>query len=465
MIVPLTLMVTWFKDVALALGVLVLLRARVPTSWLKSLIAATLAIFVIHLFAMSRHDLFGFDFTRVFWKAGCDVWAGIDPYSPARFTEHNGLINPPTAIPLFALFAALPVRTSLGFWTIFNLASSLGLIALARSALLAQDRMDAAGDREALGLGRLGAMDMAGLAVCLTYSAASLKGFYLGQFNVFVAVMLLAALAAQGRDRPNWAGICLSLATVKFVTMIPFLILFLRRAGRLTWVVLMASVVGLCALSGRISELPARAATLAQRAREISAPGKVNDYSYEGTRNESIISFEHLFYRLGMRDRELIGYAQVLALLAVGSWVAYLVVLKELPRSAAACLVSFFSLLFIYHRDYDTVILALPLVYCAGKVRVTTGPPRWLYTACGSMAIAILYADALFLRLLTQHSLSWGTWGRLVQATVLPYAMWLILLAMLFLVWATHADHAPTGEKRPPSDEEPGIVLPAIMST
>ena len=140
--------------------------------------------------------------------------------------------------------------------------------------------------------------------------------------------------------------------------------------------------------------MPARLATLAQRAGGDLGPGKVNDYSYEGTRNESIISFEHLFYRLGMRDREWIRYAQFLALLAVGAWVAYLVVLKELPRPAAACLVSFFSLLFIYHRDYDTVILALPLVYCAGKVRVTTGPARWLYTACGLMAIAILYADS-----------------------------------------------------------------------
>ena len=34
-------------------------------------------------------------------------------------------------------------------------------------------------------------------------------GLYLGQFNVFVAVMVLLALAAQGRGRPIWAGIFL----------------------------------------------------------------------------------------------------------------------------------------------------------------------------------------------------------------------------------------------------------------
>ena len=75
---------------------------------------------------------------------------------------------------------------------------------------------------------------------------------------------------------------------------------------------------------------------------------------------------------------------------------------------------------------------------------MTTGPARWLYTACGLMAIAILYADSLFLRLLTQRSLGWETWGRLVQATVLPYATWLILLAMLLLALATRADAAPS---------------------
>jgi len=444
-----TLIVTVFNYLALALGALVMLRARVPTFWLKSLIAATLAIFVIHLCAQSRLDLFGFDFTRIFWKAGCDVWNGVDPYAPARFSEHRGLVSPPTALPLFTLFAALPVRISLGLWTSLNVASSLGLIALARCALLAQDRLDAAENPEQqAALGRLGLVDMAGLAVCLIFSEASLKGFLLGQLSVFVAVMILIAPTAQGRGRPILAGICLSLATVKFVTMIPFLVLFLRRADRSTWAVLIAVVLGLSVPIGRFSELPARAAALAHRAKDLAAPGKVNDYSYEGTRNESIISFEHLFYRLGMRDRDWIRYAQVFALLTVGAWAAYLVILKDLPRPAAACLVSFFSLLFLYHRDYDTMILALPLAYCAGKVRVTTGPARWLYTACGLMAIAILYADALFLRLLTQRSLGWETWGRLVQATVLPYATWLILLAMLLLALATRAEGALTGEKQ-----------------
>ena len=435
------------KFIALVIGLVVLVRAQGRAFWLESLIAATAAIFLFHLYVVSHSDLFGFDF-RIFWKAGCDVLKGMDPYAPARFAEH-AFLNPPTALPLFALFACLPARTSLTIWTVFNVASSLGLIALARSALIAQDRLGAAGDQQAPKLRGLGVPAIAGLAVCLAFSDASLKGLYLGQLNVFVAVMLLAALVAQGAGRPIWAGVCLSLATVKFVTMLPFLLLFLRRADRSTWAVLIFLVLGSCALTGRIVELPDRLATLAQRAGALSAPGQVNDYSYEGTRNESIISVEHLFYRLGMRDRESIRYVQIMTLLAVGAWIAYVVVLPGLPRPAAACLITFFSLLFTYHRDYDTVILALPLAYCAGNVPVATGRARLLYVACGLIVIAVLYMNADHLRLLTRVSLRWGARGRLLQATVLPYATWLMLLAMILLVRATSLTAAEADETGP----------------
>jgi hypothetical protein len=300
--------------------------------------------------------------------------------------------------------------------------------------------------------------------VCLTFSEASLKGFYLGQLSVFVAVMLLAALVFQGQGRPIWAGVCLFLATVKFVTMIPFLLLFLRRADRWTWAVLITSVLGSCALTGRIIESPARMATLAQRAKDLAAPGKVNDYSYEGTRNESIISFEHLFYRLNMRDRGMIRSAQLLALLALLAWVAYLVVMDRLPRSAAACLVSYFSLLFIYHRDYDTVILALPLLHCAERLRATTGGARRFYAACGLIVIAVLYTNAVPLRTLAGDSFAWGTLGYLFRGAVLPYATWLILLGMVLLVRATSADRALAGEKKSFLNESTGVVFPTVGS-
>src|SRR5262249_40726503 len=159
-----------------------------------------------------------------------------------------------------------------------------------------------------------------------------------------------------------------------------------------------------------------------------SAPGNVNDYSYAGTRHESIISFEHLFFRLGMRNRESIRHAQSLALVGIGAGVSWLVLAGRLHRNDAVCLVGVFSMVFLYHRDYDTVILALPLVHCATRARCTDRRSRRLYLACGLIVIAVLYVNAAYLKSLCELSLNWGAWGRLVQASVLPYATWLLLV-------------------------------------
>ena len=135
---------------------------------------------------------------------------------------------------------------------------------------------------------RVPPLAIAGLSICLTFSDSSLMGFYVGQLNVFVAVMLLAALVAQGRGKSVWAGVYLSLATVKVGTMLPFLLLFLRKADRWTWVALSVLVLGFCTVTGRVAELPGRVATLVDRIGELSAAGEVNDYSFQGTRNERV---------------------------------------------------------------------------------------------------------------------------------------------------------------------------------
>ncbi len=426
------LIIIGFKYLSLIIGILILVRARVRPSVLWSMIAAALAIFLMHLYAMFPLEDFGFDHL-IFRKAGRDVWAGLDPYAADRFAQHP-FLNPPTALPLFALFAVLPARTSLALWTVANVVASLALVPLALCALEAQ-----AGSEERHGGGtadswRLPPSVIAGLSICLTFSDSALMGFYVGQLNVFVVLMLLASLIAQGRGKPVWAGVWLFLATVKVGTMLPFLLLYLRKSDRPTWATLAVLVLGSCFLTGRPVELPGRLATMVERINELSAPGKVNDYSFEGPRNEGIIGFEALFYRVGLRDRTTIRVVQYAAILAIGAWVGWLVVRGRLPRGAACALVAFFSVIFLYHRDYDTVILALPLVYSATQARAAPARGRWLFTAIGIITLAILYLNAFLLRPLTAMTWEWGAWGRLVQATVLPYATWLILVAMLMLV-------------------------------
>ena len=364
-----------FKYIALGIGVVALLRPVRMEFWLKSVIGTTLVVFLIHLCAAYQNELFGFDF-RIFRNAGCDAWAGMDPFSKARSAEHELLVNPPTCLPLFVAFALLPFRTSLSVWTILNVVAILALPVLCWIVLRFQ--YGNTGSSEYLEPTSSGAPIevLAGVAICLIFSEAAMKGFLLGQLSVFTAVMVLTAIAFQARNRPVWAGICLFLATVKIATMLPFLLLFLRRADRWSWAVLATLVLAACLMTGKPGDLPARLAILNDRIARLAAPGNVNDYSYAGTRNESIISFEHLFYRLGMRDRDLMRYAQLSALLVIGAWILWLVVPGRLRRFDAACLITFFSMLFLYHRDYDTVILVLPLVHCAeGANDDRPGPP------------------------------------------------------------------------------------------
>ena len=126
-----------FSYIALGIGVVVLLGINRTRFWLNALIAATLAVFLIHLYAAFQNDLFGFDF-RIFRDAGCDVWAGLEPISAARSAEHELLVNPPTCLPLFAAFALLPFRISLAFWTILNVVASLALPSLCWYVLRSQ---------------------------------------------------------------------------------------------------------------------------------------------------------------------------------------------------------------------------------------------------------------------------------------------------------------------------------------
>jgi hypothetical protein len=425
------LVIVTSKYIALAIGLVILFRLRVKPLLLSAAIATSLAILVIHIYALFPLEQFGYDYS-LFWTAGRDVWAGLDPYAADRFDRHP-FLNPPTALPLFASFAILPLRISLALWTVGNVLACLCLVPLALCALRAQANDPRYVDDPGGYPWRLSPLATAGLAICLSFSDDSLMGFYVGQLNVLVTVALLAALIAQCRSRPVWAGLWLFVASSKIGTMLPFLLLFLRKADRWTWGVLVALVIASCALTGGLTELPGRLATMVDRIDELSRPGKVNDYSYEGPRNASIIGFEALFYRLGMRDRAMIRTAQYAAVLALGAWVLYLVYWKRLPRPAAAALVALYSALFLYHRDYDMVILVLPLVYSVCRGRAQRGRDRRSFLSLGCLVLAVLYLNAFLLGPLANLSRDWGFWGRLVQGTLLPYATWFLVLAMFVI--------------------------------
>ena len=390
--------------------------------WAALVASALVILYLLILFrAMTPPDF------HIFWRAGRDVWERIDPYSEERFAT-NPFLNPPTALPLFAVFALLPFQPSFILWSIFNIGMATLLPAYCVRVIGTQNQIAGKG-RDGPIPGNLSRSDLIGLASALAVSDAVVRGLYAGQLGLFTALALLAALEAQGKGRPVLAGVCLALATVKVVTMLPFLILFHRKADIPSWITLSVVVLGLCLAPGRPADLPGQIASMARRVETLGAPGKVNDYSFEGTQDESMIGFDHLFHRLGLRDRTLIRSLQYLAVVVTGLWVCRQVWAARLPRGAACSLVALFSMVFLYHRDYDTPLLVLPLVYCAERARAERGPVGRIFACCAVAICLIFYLNLPILMFLTTRSPGWGVMGRLVQATLLPYATWLILLA------------------------------------
>jgi hypothetical protein len=417
------------KGVVVAAALALLLGVRPKPLPVALVVACAVILFTSLLVRL--FPALGLDY-QIFRQAGLDIWAGRNPYADEQFSRHP-FLNPPTALPLFALFALAPFELSFLVWTVVNSLACLALLPISHRILIAQEQR--VGEEH-----RLPILVLAGLIPALLVSEASLVSLYLGQLGFFTAAVLLAALACQAWGRPLLAGVCLALATVKVATMLPFLLLFLRKDDWLTWVALTVAVLALCLTTGSPAELPGQVTTLLERIKQLESPGVVNDYSFSGPRSENMLGFDHAFYRVGLRDRRLIRLVQLLALAVHGGWVAIQVLGKRLPRGAACSLVALFSVVFLYHRNYDTMILALPFAYSAAGARSAQGQRRWLFFATAVAIVVVWYLDIGLLRSLQEHSLHWGNWGWLVQATVLPCATWLVLLAMLCLVAATRSD-------------------------
>ncbi len=313
-----------------------------------------------------------YDFKR-FWWVGHNLAAGRDDYGTDPWGEHDPTLNPPTAGPLFRLFAVLPLRTSAPVWTLVNALGMLGLVPLAQAALRAQGGADAP---------RLPGFRRAILTAALCLSCSHGMGLALGQVSLLMAVALLAALHAQGRNRPAQAGFWLAVATIKVNTMLPFLVLFLRRRDGRTWLSLSLCTLAFCLATGPLSQLPARCHATLATIRTSFEPGHVNDYAYDGPAQASLVGIDHALYRLGLRDRILIPRLQLVLLAGLGLALAQRVVRGRWRRDHACALVALFATLFLYHRVYDLVLLVLPIVFALLRAEETTGradgpPPVW----------------------------------------------------------------------------------------
>jgi hypothetical protein len=385
---------------------------------------------------------------RAFWTAGRDLWEGRDPYG------HPGVLNPPTAFPLFSLLGLLPLGGFLLAWKILGLLGYGLLAPLSREALRPRD-----GEPP----GRMEPSDLGLLSAAVALSVAVRYSIILGQLAFVTTLALIAAVACRSTSRPMLAGFCLAFASIKPPTLLPFLLLLFHRRDKKVWIAMAATGLLLMLVWVSPLRLIDSLGHDLDNIRLSKVPGGVNDYAFTGSFTVDLIGLDHAVYHLGLRDRNLVGVVHLVLVAGLGLWIArQLYRAPALSDSAATVIVACYSAIFLYHRLYDTVILVIPLVYVFSQGLLEPSPLRWVYRACSVGILGVLYEPMALSGKLLSYAQRPGLLNRLVEALVLPLGTWTILGLTIALTVVERkrlekgqAVHPPSGRSIGGEDEKP----------
>ena len=433
------LAVAGLGSVGMAVAVLTMGALLVGTSRASRAVASVGALVLVavrlkYAFVSTPNPFVDF---RIFRIAGRIVLEGGNPYAMSA----NVFINPPTALPLCVGFAAMPDWVGHA-WLAFNFFGGLALVPLAWLAL--------GGRREGRWLPE--AFVLAILAAVIGFSDAAVVQNNLGQISTFTALAILGSLALLATGRRLAGGLGLAVATMKVATMLPFCLVAIDRkkidfrclAG------IALGVVVLCCSATRPDLLPSR---LADNLRRIGAQGeigRINDQSFSGPVNWAIIGFQHAYYRLGIVDRRLLVVMEGLTLAALGVPLAWAAWRRVLARPALLALLGLYATIFLYHRTYDLVLLALPLTYATGLARRGPTRARGPAAASGMAMVIALYLRMEGLRVMNQGHEAQGWVARSFLASP---ATWLVLVALALLAraaWCTRGEELPAAATTTP---------------
>ena len=407
-----------------ALG-LPLVFARRPRVLLERvLLFVVVALLLTRFVARAREGELPWDL-RVFHEAGQLARAGVDPYSlPLQQNPPTSLQNPPTALPLYEILSIFPFPIAARIWQLLSLAGLFLLVPLAWQ-LLHTSSLDPP----------RGPFPNA-MSACVAGSLAASWGLDAGQMAVWTTVWLYVALWM--RQHAWLTGMALALASIKPATMLPVMILFVRRKDLHVWAALVLGVVALCVLGSNPAELPIRIVGNLRNIQIDRLPGAINDYSFSAPFHDDLISVDRFLYCLGLRNRSVISGLQGMILFALVAWLVWDLWTERLSPDSPHTLSLIFILacLFLYHRLYDAIVLAVPLTVAADQARRAYGWRRAGYalTVVG-LLLVLNFPRGKGIRQLAAWSETAGLLGWSVQAIVLPYPIWILLFAYMFMRW------------------------------
>ena len=417
---------------AIVAVIVVLSRKNTGRKWLWAAAAIAALAFAARVYlSTTRVPRWGWDF-QGFWLAGNCVWEHTNPYLIKHYRPPNdtinSFVNPPTSLPLFALFASGPERAAALAWTVLNVLMGLSLGLMARRALISQDR------------GAYPVVEPAFAALLTAPILLSAGTFFHmdgGQISHLVTLAILVALDAQARipRRPLLSASGLAVATMKVTTMAPFLLLFLKRSDLRIWILMGILVLGLTLSAVPLAALPEEISSMHSAQKATREAGRINDYSALNYYAFNVIGIDVIFSNLGLGHGPVTDGLTLMALGVLAAWLYFWITFRPaVPRGACCAPVSLYSMLFVYHRVYDFSMLILPLVYGAGQFRASRGLCRWCYaTAMAAIVLSINLPESLVKRV--QALPDGHDW---LKAAVLPYSTYLVLLAIATFGLAIH---------------------------
>jgi len=400
-----------------------------------SLLAFPIAIAIAFVVPNPFHAV---DF-RAFHETGRVVLAGGDPYAVADSPDFLPALNPPPALPLFAMFASMPFDVAWAMWATFNIAVLFLGVELARRVI---NRAEPARP--------IAFAAVAGLAGVIALSPGGRLGLLYGQLHAWELVTVTLAVGCLASSRPLMAGALLGLASFKPQTMLPFLVLILKPREWRAWLAMAVVGFGLTFLATPPGELLTRLREMNDRVARFGDVGGLNDYSYANPHSEDVFSVASLLYALGMRERGVIAATQMILIALMGVAIAAKVLRDRWSPAASASVVACASMLFLYHRSADLIVLALPLTYAVGRMDRPGVQRKWYVGAVLAMTASLFIYGNVQLALL-ESSWGMGAAGWFVRAFVVPYPIWASAVALGCLWRAADLDRRHPAARLTPS--------------
>jgi hypothetical protein len=414
-------------------------RGRVSRAWSWLLVIAAVALTLGRCYVLFDKGVAGGDY-YAFFDSGLDVWEGRDPYAPntrvmvdppPKAVNGNVALNPPNTLPLFALFAVAPFEAGYRLWVATNIILAVVLVVLSARVLAAENNSPKApAERMPLPLWIATALSSWSFFVCVIN----------GQITTLVSAAVVAAIWAR-RKHPGWAGLFLSIASFKPNTLVPFLMLFLRRRDLRAWVVMAAAGLALTFVAVSPGSLPGRLRSLSDRIVEYGSPGRINDPTFENYNNASMLGIDRMLVCLGVTNLQRARIVQAVVLVAAGLLLFRdVVVRRTLDGPAAGALIALYSVVFLYHRLSDAVLLIFPFTYAAHRARVVEGSARVLYSLSALVVLITLFVPGSFLDALNGPISPGNVIGLTARMLILPVATYGVISAFV-LLWI--AEHRP----------------------